>query len=66
MCDECPDLIQEVRRIREANAAKFNHDLKAIYEDAVKRQKASGRKTISFPPRNPDTGRVLNRVAEKA
>lgn len=66
MCDECPDLIQEVRRIREENAAKFNHDLKAIYEDAVKRQKASGRKTVSFPPRKPGTERMPKRIEEKA
>lgn len=26
------EIVEEVRRIREANAAKFNHDLKAIYE----------------------------------
>jgi len=60
------EIVEEVRRIREANAAKFNHDLKAIYEDAVKRQKASGRKTVSFSPRKPDTGRVHKRIAEKA
>ena len=66
MCDECPDLIQEVRRIREENAAKFNHDLKAIYEDAVKRQKLSGRKVVSFAPRKSDTGRVEKSVTEKA
>ena len=49
------EIVEEVRRIREANAEKFNHDLKAIYEDAVKRQKASGRKTVSFAPRKSDT-----------
>lgn len=60
------EIVEEVRRIREANAAKFNHDLKAIYEDALKRQKASERKTVSFPARKPDTGRVRKRIAEKA
>lgn len=60
------EIVEEVRRIREENAAKFNHDLKAIYEDAVKRQNASDRKVVSFPPRKPATGRVHKRVAEKA
>ena len=52
------EIVEEVRRIREENAAKFNHDLKAICDDAVKRQKLSGRKVVSFPPRKPATRRV--------
>ncbi|MEQ1603705.1 MAG: hypothetical protein ABL999_02440 [Pyrinomonadaceae bacterium] len=60
------EIVEEVRRIREANAAKFNHDLKAIYEDAVKRQKASGRKTVSFAPQKSNTGQVKKSVTEKA
>jgi len=59
------EIVEEVRRIREANAAKFNHDLKAIYEDARARQKASGRKSVSFPPRKPEVTTKRKPVAEK-
>ena len=60
------EIVEEVRRVREANAAKFNHNLKAIYEDARKRQEESGRKTVSFPPRKPTTSRARKPVVEKA
>jgi hypothetical protein len=42
------DVIEEVRRAREAIAAKFNFDIKAMIEDARKRQKDSGRRVVSF------------------
>jgi hypothetical protein len=60
------EIVEEVRRIRYEHAAKFDHDLKAILDDARKRQKASGRKTVSFAPRKSDTGRVKKSVTEKA
>ncbi len=44
-------IVAEVRRIREEHAAKFGYDLKAIYEDLKRRQAASGRKYVNFPPR---------------
>lgn len=47
------EIVEEVRRIRYEHAAKFNHDLKAILDDARKRQKLSGRKVVSFPPKKP-------------
>ena len=59
------EIVEEVRRIREEHAAKFNHNLKAIYDDAVKQQKLSGRKIVSFRPRKPVTSRVTKPVLEK-
>ncbi len=47
------EIVEEVRRIRYEHAAKFNHDLKAILDDARKRQELSGRKVVSFPPKKP-------------
>lgn len=44
-------VVAEVRRAREEIAKKFNHDLRAIIEDARKRQTLSGRKVVSFPPK---------------
>ncbi len=55
------EIVEEVRRIREENAAKFNYNLKAILADARKRQKLSGRKTVSFEPKT--SGKL---VVEKA
>lgn len=44
-------LVQEVHRTREAISARFGGDLRAIAEDAKRRQAASGRKTARLPPR---------------
>ncbi len=47
------EIVEEVRRVREEHAAKFDHDIEAIIEDARKRQGASDRKEASFPPKKP-------------
>ena len=47
------EIVEEVRRVREELAARFNHDITAIVENARKEQAASGRKVVSFPPRKP-------------
>ena len=60
------EIVEEVRRIREKNAAKFNHDIDAIVEDARRRQRKSGRKTVSFPPRKPEVYPARKPVVEKA
>ncbi|MFN0279070.1 MAG: hypothetical protein ACKVRN_10770 [Pyrinomonadaceae bacterium] len=60
------EIVEEVRRIRDAQAAKFNYDIDAIVADARKRQKASGRKTVSFPPRKPAVNRLKKPLVEKA
>jgi hypothetical protein len=36
------EIVDQVREVREKNAAKFKYDLKAILSDARKRQKNSG------------------------
>ncbi len=59
------EIVEEVRRIREGNAAKFNHDIDAIVADARARQRASGRKSVSFPPRKPEVFAKRKPVAEK-
>lgn len=44
-----PDpIVDEVRRIRDAHAAKFNYDPQAIFRDIKEREKRSGRKYVSF------------------
>lgn len=41
-------VVEEVRRIRDQQAAELDYDLKAIFERARRRQKQSQRKTVSF------------------
>jgi hypothetical protein len=42
-------IVDEVRRVRDAYAARFNHDLRAIYHDLKEQEKRSGRKVVSCP-----------------
>ena len=41
-------IVQEVRRIREELAARFDFDIEKIVADAQSRQHASQRKVLSF------------------
>src|SRR5258708_1879808 len=45
-------IVEEVRRAREQHAAKFQFDLKKIIAGARRRERASGRKVVSFVPRS--------------
>jgi len=47
------EIVEEVRKNREAYAAQFNFDLQAIYEDLKKAERKSKRKKVSFEPRKP-------------
>ncbi len=41
-------IVNEVRRIREEILASYNYDLKAMFEDAIRRQFLSGHKVVAF------------------
>ncbi len=41
-------IVEEVRKIREAQAAKLNFDIKAIIADAQKKQNQTSHKLVSF------------------
>ena len=43
-------IVDEVGRVREAHAARFNYDLDAIFRDIKDQEKKSGRKLVSFAP----------------
>jgi hypothetical protein len=43
-------IVAEVRKIRQKLAAKFNYDIRAICEDARKREGTSGH-PVAAPPR---------------
>ena len=46
-------IVEEVRRIREEHARKFNNDLHAMCEDFRRCQASSKSKAVSRPPRKP-------------
>jgi hypothetical protein len=41
------EIVQEVRKEREAHAARFNYDLEAIWRDLKEQERQSGRKVVS-------------------
>ncbi len=47
------EIVEEVRKTREAYAAKFNFDLQAMYEDLKKAERKNKRKKVSFKSKKP-------------
>ena len=45
-------IVEEIHKIRQEHAAKFNYDLRAIVRDYQRRQKLSGKKIVSFIRKN--------------
>jgi hypothetical protein len=41
-------IVDEVRRARDAYAARFNYDLRAIFRDLKEQENRSGRKLVSY------------------
>jgi len=46
-------IVEEVRAIREAHAAKFDYDLKRIFADLKEQERTSGREYVSLPAKRP-------------
>jgi len=44
-------IVAEVRKVREAHAARFDFDLRAIYEDLKEQEIRSKRRFVSYPPK---------------
>jgi hypothetical protein len=44
-------IVEEVRRIRDAHAARFNYDLRAICRDLKELEAKSGRTYVNYPPK---------------
>jgi hypothetical protein len=42
-------IVDELHEIRQANAAKFNYDLDALFEYLKKQEKKSKRKVVTLP-----------------
>jgi hypothetical protein len=52
-------IVDEVRRVRDAHAARFNYDLDAIFQDIKKREKESGLVFIQGVARQPAPNHAL-------
>ena len=46
-------IVEETRKIREEHAAKFQFDLKAIFDDLKEQEQASDREVVSLSPKAP-------------
>jgi hypothetical protein len=46
-------IVDEVRRVRDAHAARFNYDLDAIFQDIKERERKGGLKFIQGAARQP-------------
>ena len=52
-------IVDEVRRIRDAHAARFNYDLDAIFQDIKEREKKSGLVFVHGVARQPAPNQAL-------
>ena len=49
------EIVDEIRRHREAHAASLDHDVKRITEDLQRQQREAGNRVVTRPPRRPQT-----------
>jgi len=52
-------IVDEVRKVRDAHAARHNYDLDAIFRDIKDQEKSSGRTFVSFAPRRLEPGSAM-------
>jgi len=46
-------IVEEVRKVRQKHAGKFNNDIHAIVADLREQEKTSRRKLVSLKPKKP-------------
>ena len=44
-------IVEEIRKIREEHAARFNYDIDAIFEDLKRSERESGHPLVTLPPK---------------
>jgi len=59
-------IIEEIHQIRAEHAAQFNYNLTAIVEDLRKKERQSGKKFVSCPPRLLVVDKAKNGRAKKS
>ncbi len=53
MTTKTDEIVEEIRRHREAHAASLDYDLKRITRDLQQQERESGRELVTRPPRLP-------------
>jgi len=46
-------IVEEVRKVREEHAARFDYDLERIFQDLKAQEQQSSREVVSLPPKRP-------------
>lgn len=52
-------IVEEVRKVRDAHAARFNYDLDAIFRDIKEQEERSGLRFVSFAPVKAEPDQVM-------
>ncbi|MEX2176727.1 MAG: hypothetical protein WD872_20340 [Pirellulaceae bacterium] len=55
-------IVDEVRQVRDAHAARFNYNLDAIFQDIKEREKKSGLKFVQGVARQPVPNQTLQQT----
>ena len=50
-------IVEEVRKVRQEHAARFNFDLERIYRDLKERERQSGHHYVTLAPKRPSQPR---------
>jgi len=50
--------VEEVRRIRQEYAARFNYEIRAMAQDLKKREQEHPERLVSFPPKPPRNRKI--------
>ena len=45
------EIVEEIRVVREAHAARFGYNLDSIYQDLKDQEQRSGRRIVALPPK---------------
>lgn len=61
-----PDPTDEIRAIRDRLAALYNFDLDRIVEETRRRQRESGRSSVSLPSRQPSRSDTTNKAMHRS
>ena len=48
------EIVEEVRKVRNEYAAKFDYDLEAICKDIKEQEQQNQHKVVSLPPKKPE------------
>ena len=53
-------IVDEIRRIRQQHAERFNYDLRAIVADLQKMEQRHSERLVSLPPKQPCSKRTAS------